>query len=496
MMDSQMSSDQTTLSEKLQLLQELSYSDLDMPYKGSGVHSNREIRESRTTSDIHILDVIAICLTTGEPGDVVAVAFDREQRLSLVLAKNGSPTLEDELATQNLISAITDPEVAYAMDIFHTLLSRCRVNMEKRMSNLHQSISLFVVDLDSALQEYVPKSIEDEFPDSTRFRRENYGDIAPPFRTMLQDLVRMIGDSSAVPLVPDDVELSRSRFGDLYVVAIALLRSRFLGHLCADKNLLNAAQRGRGEKLKRRLAKVCQYYGGVTKLIRNAKRYFPDGHIPYRWINNRFIGSGEGQFELCNDYLDAVQRAFGYPLSPQTVNALEQRFPDMLSNWARRRTVNTCVHAELRIILHLSSASSHPRRTVGPPEQEAIGCSKRSCFCCALWIDAYNDEFKTEWLTSGSHGKPYATWALPGPSYAHARIRSGKNVVDAAVLDGVSVRLTDTLAWLFPGQKRVSDEHVSTGESSDSEGSVEAVIDEIYSYKEFRLRGIRGGSRR
>ncbi|KAL6307062.1 hypothetical protein BKA93DRAFT_770352 [Sparassis latifolia] len=488
-----MSSDQTTLSEKLQLLQELSSSDLDVPFKGSGVHSNREIRDSdsRTTSDIHILDVIAICLTTGEPGDVVAAAFDREQRLSLVLAKNGPPTPEDELATQNLISAITDPAVAYATDIFHTLLSRCRANMEKRMRNLHRSVSLFVVDLGSALQEYAPKSVEDEFPGSTRFRRETYGDVAPPFRTMLQDLVRMIRDSSAVPLVPDDVELSRSRFGDLYVVAIALLRSRFLGHLCADKHPVNAAQRGRAEKLKRRLAKVCQYYGGVTKLIRNAKRYFPDGHIPYRWISDRFVGSGEGQLELCDDYLDAVQRAFGYPLSPQTVNALEQRFPDMRSNWARRRTVDTCVHAELRIVLHLRSASSHPRRTVGPPAQDAIGCSERSCLCCALWIDAYNDECETGWSTSGSRGRPCATWALPGASYAHARMRSGRNGVDAAVLDGVSLRLTDTLAGLFPGQKRVSDERVSAGESPDSEGSVEAVVDEIYRYKKGSSRRMR-----
>ncbi|GBE79900.1 hypothetical protein SCP_0211020 [Sparassis crispa] len=286
-MTSQIISDQTSLSEKLQLLQELSYSILDLPSKGAKVRSNSEIRYSRTKSEILILDVIAICLTTGEPGDVVAVAFDRREHLSLVLAKNGPPTLEDELATRNLISAITDPEVAYATDIFYTPLSRCRVNMEKRMNNLHQSISHFGVYSRKGESKSTTKSIEEEFPGSTPVSAR---------------------------------ELQRYR-------AILSYNARR-----SSKNLLNAAQKWRVEKLKRRLAKVCQYYGGVTKLI---KRYFPDGHIPYRWVNDYFIGSGEGQFKLCDHYLEAVQRAFGFPLSPQTVDALrEQKFPDILSNWA------------------------------------------------------------------------------------------------------------------------------------------------------------------
>ncbi|THH20649.1 hypothetical protein EW146_g742 [Bondarzewia mesenterica] len=87
-----MSSDQAMLSEQLQLLYELSYSDLNMPYRAAGVHSNRDIIDSDHSMDGRILDIIAISLTTGEPGDVVAATFDRHKHLGLVLAKNGPPT--------------------------------------------------------------------------------------------------------------------------------------------------------------------------------------------------------------------------------------------------------------------------------------------------------------------------------------------------------------------------------------------------------------------
>jgi len=72
-------------------------------------------------------------------------------------------------------------------------------------------------------------------------------------------------------------------------------------------------------------------------------------------------------------------------------------------------------------------------------------------------------------MTSGSHSKPYATWALPA-ACSYAIRADGRSSVDEAVLKAVSARLTDALDWLFPGQKRISDEHVSTGdESSDGE---------------------------
>ena len=45
--------------------------------------------------------------------------------------------------------------------------------------------------------------------------------------------------------------------------------------------------------------------------------------------------------------------------------------------------------------------------------------------------------------------------------------------VDEAVLKAVSTRLTDTLDWLFPGRKRISDEHVSSEDESSGEEQIE-----------------------
>ena len=73
-------------------------------------------------------------------------------------------------------------------------------------------------------------------------------------------------------------------------------------------------------------------------------------------------------------------------------------------------------------------------------------------------------------MTSGSHGKPYANWALPGAACSYAIGADGRSSVDEAVLKAVLTRLTDALDWLFPGQKRIFDEHVSSGdEGSGSE---------------------------
>ena len=169
-MASQPSPDQVTLTEQLQLLHELRDCELDMSYQAAWVHTNKDIRHRDTSTDIRILDVIAIALTTGEPGEVVAATFDRGDHLSLVLAKNRYPTREDEDATTRLIAAITDPATRDAFDVFPFLLSRCRANMDKRIINLHNSISTFLPDLYSALLLFKPLSVEKELPHSAIYR--------------------------------------------------------------------------------------------------------------------------------------------------------------------------------------------------------------------------------------------------------------------------------------------------------------------------------------
>ena len=69
-------------------------------------------------------------------------------------------------------------------------------------------------------------------------------------------------------------------------------------------------------------------------------------------------------------------------------------------------------------------------------------------------------------MTSGSHGKPYANWTLPSVVCLYAIGTDGRSSVDEAVFKAIWTRLTDALALLFPGQKRISDDHFSSGDES------------------------------
>ena len=461
-----------TNSEQLQLLHEL--------HPAVGLHTDKNTRPVDTNTDLRILDAIAIALTTGEPGEVVAAAFDRSEQLSLVLAMNRPPTREDEDATARLIATITDPATLTASDVFPFLLSRCLANINKRIGDLHQALSDFLPDLHSALPHYTPGSVEKELPHSAIYRERKFNGDEPEFSAIISKLVFHLSYASNSPLDPDDVDTSTIRYLLLDNLANILLRSPFLKLLCKDRNPSNFARRERAERLKRRLAKVCQYFGGVTQLVQMAKRWFPDGRIPYRWVGDTFVGSGEGQVRLYDDYVDAMQRACGAqaPPSPGALRKLATNFPKMRSNWEDRRIVKTCIHAEIRIILHFSKplssslSSSHTdlRQPPHKPDRHAIGCSKRSCLCCTLWIDEYNARFETGWLTSGSHGSPCATWALPGDAATHG---AG---VDEAVVREVQTRLANALSWLYLDSKRMYDELVSSDdESSGSKPSLKEV---------------------
>jgi hypothetical protein len=262
------SSNQATLCEQLQLLHELSYSDLGMPYQF--VHSTRNIRDKHANSEIRILDTIAISLTTGEPGDVVAAVLDKSGRMCLVLAKNGVPTLEDESAVQRFIAAIMDPEVKDAIDLFPTLVSRCHANMNKRIAKLHESISEFRAALASILLKYTSMPNNYEFPGLNGYGPIVY-DATPTFHTIINDLVQEIWLSSSSPINPSDIFSSRQQFLRLHLLASALADSRLLTEIKSNRNDSDPGKQS-AEKLKRRLDKVNQYFRGVNKVIKAAKK--------------------------------------------------------------------------------------------------------------------------------------------------------------------------------------------------------------------------------
>ncbi|KAF5374108.1 hypothetical protein D9615_008811 [Tricholomella constricta] len=419
-----------------------------------------------TNRDVRLLDTIAVALTTGNPGDVFAASFDKRQQVQLVLSKNGPPTPEDVSAANELISLIGSPSVADAIDLFPFLIRRCGVNIDKRIHNLHTSLQdgELLNDFMLALQAYTPEAnIQAEFPAAgAHMFFQKYRNAVPAFATVWRDVVEMLTDKTAQGLDAEDVASSAKKYAKLFALANALRLSPFLKTLTDDRNLSNKDCKERAEKLKRRLGKVCQYVSGVSHLIQKAKRLFP---IPHRWVTDTFTGTGEGVFDLCDSAYDAVANGLKQSsLSPETLNKLDRHFPSILGNWGKNQTVHACIHAELRIILHFGLSSLH-NLNVHP-----IGVSKRSCFCCVLWMESHNRIFGTRWMTSGSHGKPYANWALPGAACSYAIGADGRSSVDDAVLELVSTRLTDALDWLFPGQKRISDEHALNGDESSDDG--------------------------
>ncbi|KIM73016.1 hypothetical protein PILCRDRAFT_734683 [Piloderma croceum F 1598] len=133
-------------------------------------------------------------------------------------------------------------------------------------------------------------------------------------------------------------------------------------------------------------------------------------NVPFEWVEESFSDTGEGEFKFCMDLMEAVGHVLHRQLTPKETYKVAERLVSLSSNWMGRRFYPR-IHAELRIILHFSPpllSESLRQLPLRGSAQLPIGCSKRSCLCCVLWIDAFNGRTGMSWMTSGSHGKPYA----------------------------------------------------------------------------------------
>ena len=207
------------------------------------------------------------------------------------------------------------------------------------------------------------------------------------------------------------ITLVQRTFAVLCAAAFVSSNSRFLGSICANQNRLHTERKLLADKLKRRLRKLTQYDHGINTLI-SRWRCFQESEFSVRWVvQNPDIE--EPVVELV-DYVTAIQNNL-HPNSTITreeiQHAVAERNPALKDNW--NPIIHTYVHAEIRIILDFLQKAQSANPPVESTTQQPIGCSKRGCFACTLWIEAYNNAFKTNWITSGSHGKPYAGWTLP-----------------------------------------------------------------------------------
>jgi hypothetical protein len=88
---------------------------------------------------INPLMFVIQCLTTGDPGDVVAAAFNKREDISLVLAKNGQVTAADYNVTRFFLPALmAATDWIDLLRIPQFLVNHGKTDMDKRIRSLRQ----------------------------------------------------------------------------------------------------------------------------------------------------------------------------------------------------------------------------------------------------------------------------------------------------------------------------------------------------------------------
>ena len=362
----------------------------------------------------------------------------------------------------------------YNTGFFPFIYRRCRLNINRRIAAIHKSLQdpRVRTAFNRRLPLYKPETLYVEFKEGV-ILSELYedADTFPPFPVIWNDFLDELVKRSRHCLPEGDAREALDIFTDLCLFTVTLISSPFFKFVLGE---VGQQERDDLEKLKRRTEKVNQYATGLEKLKKHGVKLPP---LDCRWVSDNFIGSGEGRWYLPDDPCTLIHAQPDWNLSVDEVRAtLDERFPSLREDWRNQEYLNARLHAELRIILDLGpplpASASAPAQA---PPPHVIGVSKRSCLACNLWINNHNEIYQTRWMTSGSHGKPYATWALPGIARPYLKWGNAERpniTVDSRVLGDITLRLRDTLDWLFPGSRRKSDEHVSSESSDSSEDGV------------------------
>ncbi|RDB30247.1 hypothetical protein Hypma_007329 [Hypsizygus marmoreus] len=443
---------QVRLSEELRLLQLLGFTDLNVK-NASTVFSNEDKCATKAHTELCILDTIAVCLISGEQDNVIAAALDKRENITLILAKNRHVVPEDTVRVSDFMSAVEGAELWD--DVLPFLTKYSKEQLDKRIAHLRLSMFQHSEWLAAEARGYqFSSALETEFPEASVYLEASYPEAQPPWtplRIILDVIQVCFKECDGFEMQSN--ELSYVRFYRLYGAANTLRNSAFLAHIVQDPR-----RAWRIEKLKRRLGKICQY-SRIDLLIKQVRK---GGVYPFRWIEMTSRGTGEGRHTLCNSPQDVVARVWKNPPGKQPAPSSKtvETHPN-LTNWDEKLVVDTHIHAELRIILHLSrpflSGSQKPSDMQLP-----IGCSKRSCLCCMLWMESFNKIVGTHWMTGGSHGKPYDAWALPGT--AGDTLDAKWREFDVAVINGVHERVVKHVEMLLTTKPRTnSDDLASSG---------------------------------
>ncbi|EKM76549.1 hypothetical protein AGABI1DRAFT_93975 [Agaricus bisporus var. burnettii JB137-S8] len=410
---------QAQLSERLLLLQKL-----DLEY------SNHKATQHRPNRETKLLNTIALLLSTGRPGDHFAAAFDKRQGLEVILAKNGTPTSEDIADAKELFSCLCNPEISNPRDLYPFVSRRCRASVLKRIQKLRASIvdTGFYNEFYSRLDQYPsardllsPDVIEQEFPEDEDAIEDEF--VGMPLSVVLRDLLEGTIGVTSVSEVPNLDE-----FVDIHTLASTLGDSSFM----QEWIIMREVGYQKAKRFQQCRQKLSRYIDDVHSLIRGAKRL--GGVIKYRWVTDESLGIQAREEDIrihAATPEEAAHRAS--VLSSQQLEELKERKPSLVEPW--QRTVHSCIHAEIRIILHFGRVSMQGMSGRFQP----IGLSKSSCLCCVLWIAAHNIRGGIWWQTR-SRNKPDPTWAFTA--------RACPNVQGLALATFDEKVISGVLRWL------------------------------------------------
>lgn len=136
--------------------------------------------------------------------------------------------------------------------------------------------------------------------------------------------------------------------------------------------------------------------------------------------------------------LEQTYRMLGLSLNDTTIKTVigkNQSIGKAIKTFDELQKHLSDMHAEMQMILYLSR-----KRQTNKVVFDYLGCSKRSCFLCYSFLQAYGGI-----ISRGCHGKLYSRWTIPCPSdlpgdaakRIHKAIKETQNVLARNLLSPI-----------------------------------------------------------
>ncbi|TDL27996.1 hypothetical protein BD410DRAFT_824755 [Rickenella mellea] len=386
-----------------QLLEKLGYSAHDHPDQLDVLsYSNRTLRTKEENEEIRLLDTIAVCLSTGNLGNVVATSFETgTEGTTLYIARNVPATAKEKEFAGEFLREISNKESTIEKVLDVILKGNIEI-IRRRLGKLVECLDY--LNFPKQLREY---GKSEEFVPETEFGKpytleivcQKLGLAKKDDKTVKHTVEILSALYNAIKSLAKSIQAAPQARDLLRLDGICdvLLKSRFM--LTPSPEL---------ERLDRRLNKVCQCISGVEVLLNAMKKRTNEGKkIEMIWVPNPEDKPGS----VTVGELEAAIKAVVPNGDNTNIKRLAERYAPI---W--KKTVWPKMHCEIQIAVVLDK-----KRTSGSKTHRAtyaIGCSKRSCLLCILWLEVFSTKIGARYWTSGSHGKPYSAWVLPiyGPS--------------------------------------------------------------------------------